>query len=593
MRFTTVETALSCSLLVASAHAQSTQLMSVSSSGGQGNSWSDAASISADGRYVAFYSEASNLVAGDTNQAQDVFVRDRQSGQTLRVSVDSSGAQVNGSSFFPAISADGRFVAFTSYADSLVPGDTNMKADTFVHDMLTGETTRVSVDSNGAQADDESFTLPPAISGDGRYVAFSSVATNLVAGDTNGKSDIFVHDRRTGQTTRVSVSSAGAQANDASYFPALSADGRYVAFESAASNLVPGDTNARLDIFVHDLQTGATTRASVSSSGVQGNDDSEFASLSADGRYVAFLSYATNLVPGDVGFASDIFVRDMQSGTTTCASVNSSGVFGNSDSMAPVISANGRYVAFASGASNLVPGDTNQATDSFVHDLFTRQTTRVNLDSSGSQSAGDAGNIARPWISADGRWLAFVSWASDLAPDTNGFGDIFVRDRGRVQPTPFCTGDGLDPRVSTLCPCLNFGSVGHGCANSVLAAGALLTADGGTNPDTMILSSSSELPASLTVFFQGTVDDVAGVLFGDGVGCVSGNLKRLFVKSAVSGMAVAPAGRDPSITMQSALLGDPIPAGQPRYYQTYYRDPGSSFCSGLGFNVTNGIRVDW
>jgi Tol biopolymer transport system component len=197
-------------------------------------------------------------------------------------------------------------------------------------------------------------------------VTFFSGASNLVSGDTNGQGDIFVHDRQTGETTRVSVASDGTQADGLSVFSTLSADGRYVAFESSSSNLVSGDTNGTNDVFVHDRQTGETTRVSVNATGVEGNDGSGGPVLSADGRYIAFASAASNLVNGDTNAVADIFVRDRQTGETTRVSVNATGVEGNDGSGGPVLSADGRYVAFLSYASNLVSGDTNRVRDVFV-----------------------------------------------------------------------------------------------------------------------------------------------------------------------------------------------------------------------------------
>ncbi|MGH2537869.1 MAG: TolB family protein, partial [Candidatus Promineifilaceae bacterium] len=197
------------------------------------------------------------------------------------MSIASDGAQGNDGSYYPSISADGRYVAFYSDAWNLVGGDTNGTWDVFVHDRDTGQTSRVSVASDGAQGDNHSGA--PSISADGRYVAFNSVASNLVGGDTNGAYDIFVHDRDTGQTSRVSIASDGAQGNESSGVPAISADGRYVAFYSEASNLVGGDTNGYLDVFVHDRDTGQTSRASVASDGAQANGASYFPAISADG----------------------------------------------------------------------------------------------------------------------------------------------------------------------------------------------------------------------------------------------------------------------------------------------------------------------
>jgi Tol biopolymer transport system component len=285
-----------------------TTRVSVAVAGGRGNSNSLEPSISADGRFVAFSSRASNLVAGDTNRSEDIFVRDRTTGATTRVSVDGAGNQVNGDSERPSISADGRLVAFASEADNLVAGDTNGLEDVFVRDRATGAITRVSVDGAGNQANSGSHY--PSISADGRFVAFHSAADNLVAGDTNGLEDVFVRDRTTGATTQVSVAGAGNQGNSDSFVPSISADGRFVAFGSTADNLVAGDTNGYADVFIHDRQTGATTRVSVDNAGNQGNSHSFGPSISADGRFVAFYSLAHNLVAGDTNLREDVLVRD-------------------------------------------------------------------------------------------------------------------------------------------------------------------------------------------------------------------------------------------------------------------------------------------
>jgi Tol biopolymer transport system component len=338
--------------------------VSVSSDGSEGNGSSVYSSISADGRYVAFQSTASNLVSGDTNGKDDIFVHDRQTGATTRVSVSSGGLEGNSNSYSPSISSDGSYVAFDSNASNLVPGDTNENYDIFVHERQTGATSRVSVGSDGSEGNGRSSN--PSISADGRYVAFNSDAGNLVPVDTNGDYDVFVHDRQTGATSRVSVSSDGSEGNSYSLFPVISADGRYVAFASNAGNLVPGDTNGIYDIFVHDRQTGATSRVSVSSDGSEGNDSSARPSISADGRYAVFSSVAGNLVSGDTNGFEDIFVHDRQTGATSRVSVSSDGSEGNGYSVFPVISADGRYVAFQSNAINLVSGDTNGFEDVFV-----------------------------------------------------------------------------------------------------------------------------------------------------------------------------------------------------------------------------------
>ncbi len=406
-----------------------TTRVSVDSAGGEGNNDSDNPSISASGRYVAFYSAANNLVISDTNSSNDVFVHDRQTGQTTRVSVDSAGGQVTNGSYHPAISADGRYVAFHSAASNLITGDSNNKYDIFVHDRQTGETTRVSLSSAGGQGNDNSYTA--AISADGRYVAFRSYASNLVSGDSNDHADIFVHDRQTGETTRVSVDSAGVQGADGSFAPSLSADGRYVSFSSNSVNLIDDDTNGHSDIFVHDRQTGQTTRVSVDSAGVQANDYASHPIISADGRYVAFRSPAANLVVSDTNGYEDIFVHDRQTGQTTRVSIDTGGAQANDASTTPAISAGGRYVAFESIADNLVGSDTNNFNDVFIHDRQTGQTTRVSVDAAGNEGNNPAYD---PAISASGRYVAFDSSASNLVGgDNNGVRDVFVRDNGLVQ----------------------------------------------------------------------------------------------------------------------------------------------------------------
>ena len=290
---------------------------------------------------------------------------------TTRVNVGPGGIQAQWGAGFPAISADGRFVSFTSHATNLVPDDTNASDDVFVHDRTTGATTRASVATGSAQALGHSGPNS-ALSRDGHIVAFSSDATNLVAGDTNGIADLFVHDLTTGTTTRVNVATGGAQANDWCVLYGISADGRFVAFSSRATNLVPGDTNAFDDGFVHDRATGETTRVSVASDGAQATGHTSVpatgwdagGAISADGRFVAFSSNATNLVAGDMNGFGDVFVHDRLSGATTRVSVRSSGGEANHYSYVGELSDDGRIVVFVSAADNLAGGDRNTTWES-------------------------------------------------------------------------------------------------------------------------------------------------------------------------------------------------------------------------------------
>lgn len=405
--------------------AQSTERVSLDSAGLQASAGSGAPSISADGRYVAFQSYAVDLVIGDTNSVADIFVRDRVTGLTTRISLDSSGAQANDDSLNPFITPDGRYVAFESLASNLVPGDTNDVQDVFVHDRQSGQTSRASISSGGVEGN--GLSAKPSLSADGHLVVFSSAADNLVPHDTNRGTDAFLHDLLTGQTRRVSVSSSGMQGYYYSENPVISSDGRFVAFTSYSSNLVNGDNNNSNDVFLHDLLTGQTSRVSVSSTGAEAQLWSANPVITPDGRYIAFESEANNLVAGDLNAVTDCFVHDHMTGTTIRVSVDSNGAEGNGKSLRPSLSMDGVLVAFHSLADQLVPGDTNGEQDVFVHDRQSGLTARVSVSTAGMQGSGTS---SAPALSADGRLIAFESLARELVPgDTNGKKDVFVHDR--------------------------------------------------------------------------------------------------------------------------------------------------------------------
>jgi len=593
-RFTCFETMAVLVLVAEIAHAQTTTRVSVDSSGVQSNHTSQMSVSSNDGRYVALTSLADNLVQGDTNNAADVFAHDRQTGQTTLVSVDSNGLQGNSGSgeLGIAMSSDARFIAFASYASSLVPNDTNGDWDVFVRDRLLGITEQVSVASNGAGGNNESEL--GSVSADGRYVTFYSTSTNLVSGDTNGAYDVFVRDRRAGQTTRISVDSNGVQGNAGSLVPSMSEDARIVAFASSSTNLVPGDLNGLQDVFVHDRQTGQTMLVSVDSNGAQANGgESTYPSISADGRYVAFESSAHNLVSGDTNGYLDVFVHDRQSGVTERVSVATGGAQGNNGSVRPWISADGRLVAFQSASSNLGLGaDVNPDWDVFVHDRQNGTTELASISSAGVQGNGQS---AWASISGDGQFVMFQSRATNLVPgDTNGQDDVFVHDRNPMHSTtPFCFGDG----TGAPCPCDNSGQSGHGCDNSISTGGAMLagTGDALLSADTLLLTSSYERPTAFSLFWQAG-SEIAPRVFGDGLGCMGPPLKRMYRHHAVGGSVTAPQGTDQSVSARSATLGDPISAGSTRGYYVFYRDPTPTFCPppfGSTFNTTNGLRVLW
>jgi Tol biopolymer transport system component len=575
--------------------AQTTTLVSHNPHGQVGLEGSLRPSISADGRFIAFYSLAHDLVPGDTNNQADVFLYDRVADQNTRVSVDSSGAQGNGGSRLrgDAISADGRFVAFQSDAPNLVAGDTNAALDVFVHDRQSGRTTRVSVDSGGVQGDGDSWG--GSISADGRFVAFWSYATNLVPGDSNGRADVFVRDLHSGQTTLVSVGAFGTPGDGDSQYPCISADGRIVAFHSRATTLVPGDTNHADDVFVHDRVTGTTTRVSIGPTGAEADGGSDFAALSADGRFIAFESGATNLVANDTNGTLDVFVRDLVTRETQRVSVGRGGVQANDSSGAASLSRDGRIVAFYSNATNLFPNDANASTDVFVHDRLTASTTLVSIDSNGVQA--DNWSV-EPVLSADGRYVAFWSQADNLVPaniyDFNLASDVFLRDRGDASSfVSFCAGDGS----GGACPCANRGATGHGCENSAATGGAMLAASGIASlaADTVQLTCSDELASAPSIVMQGSTT-VSSVLFGDGLRCAGGNLERLYNRNAVGGVVAVPQPGDPSISARSSASGDPLSLGATRIYQVFYRDPNASFCPnppGSTFNISNAIAIAW
>ena len=447
-------------------------LVSAATDGTEGNGDSNLAAISSSGRFVAFVSRASNFTSIATNGFENIFLRDTCiaatagcTPSTVPVSVVPDGSLGNGDSgasagfaTAPAISADGRFVAYASDATNLVGNDSNASTDIFLRDTCVGApvgcapaTTRVSVASDGTQSNGNSFA--PSLSADGRFIVFGSNATNLVANDNNQTFDVFLRDTCQGapvgcspSTTRLSVASDGSEADDASTVPVMSANGRYVAFDSAAKNLTPNDTTTFVDVFVRDTCFDApvgcsptTTRVSVGPGGLQGNQGSTFPSISGDGRFIAFASFASNLVVGGVPQGIDnVFLRDTCAGapaecvpTTILVSASTAGMPGNAASGLPSVSAGGRFIAFNSDAQNLVLGDTNGFTDVFVRDTCLTASTpclpstlRVSVS-----AAGDQGNFNSviPAISASGHFVVFGGGASNLLPnDANGSTDVFL-----------------------------------------------------------------------------------------------------------------------------------------------------------------------
>jgi len=405
---------------------------STANDGSEANGSSLSPVISGDGHFVAFTSSATNLTS-DPSSYIDVYLFDSITGTVERISLADNGTTGNGGSDNPSLSIDGRFIAFQSEASNLIGtgADSNGFTDIFVRDHSSSTTIRASIADTGAEANGAS--IEPSISQDGMIVAFTSSATNLlgIGGDTNGLLDVFIHDFGTGDTVRVSEEPGGSEADGLSRSPAISSDGRYVAFHSSATNLLGNgeDTNNSSDIFLYDRTLASIALVSSNLSGLPANGNSISAAISSDGRYIAFTSSASDLVPSDQNGKSDVFVRDTQLLTTVRVSVDSDGNEGNGISGGAVgevaISADGRFVTFKSAASNLVPGDTNNKVDIFIHDLETGRTERVSLSAEGFEANNGSGS---PVISAEGSYVAFISDATNLlGTDTYGWTDVFLR----------------------------------------------------------------------------------------------------------------------------------------------------------------------
>jgi Ca2+-binding RTX toxin-like protein len=403
-------------------------LVSADAAGQQRIAASDVPQISADGRYAVFRSNAIDFVPGPYYFGQKIFRKDLQTGTIEYVSTDASGVPDNWSfSYSPQISADGRYVVFDSDADALMAGDTNYLRDVFLKDLQTGAIQRVSTTAGGGEGNGASTSAQR--SADGRYVLFQSDATNLVPGDDNAKTDLFVKDTDTGTILRVSTDAVGAQANGASTNGRFSPDGAYVVFDSVASNLVADDGNGAVsDVFVKDWADGDIRCVSTSAAGVQGNSTSSNAQFSADGRFVLFQSLASNLVAVDAnGQHWDVFRKNLQTGAIRLVSTDAAGVQGDLDSFNASLDASGRYVAFESWAANLVSGDSNGWPDIFVKDLQTGAIRCVSTSAAGAAANGPSTNAR---ISADGRFVVFQTAARNLFlhDDNDNYDVVRVRN---------------------------------------------------------------------------------------------------------------------------------------------------------------------
>jgi Tol biopolymer transport system component len=549
---------------------------------------SEIASTSGDARFVLFSSTSNGIVLGDNNSFSDVFLADRQAGSVRRLSVSPGGGAPDSSSFALGLSKDGRFAVMTSEATNLVPNDTNGRADLFVVEVATGAIERVNVSSQGAQSVGSSNYLA-SISRNGRRIAFTSDAPDLVPGDTNQTFggfglaiDVFVRDLDSGTTVRVSVDSNGSQANDSSIGPlSMSGDGRYVAFSSNASNLVPGDTNVSLDVFLHDMITGATERASVGTGGVELIQSvCGLPSVSDDGRFVTFDCEANG---SSASLSDGIYLRDRTTGSTSLIAPDRGWQFGSANPTSK-LSPDGQSIAFADNLLVHLPGNPIGAMQVYSMNRITGALRLVSVDTGGN--APNQGSELCD-ISDDGSAVLFLSFSPNLIPnDTNSAGDLFVRACDSDWGIPFCAG------TTANCPCGNGGTGIGGCENSHATGGAKLRATGlaSVTNDALTLLATDTTPMTSVLFFQGTTQVAGGngLPFGGGLRCVGGSVRRLGARTSSNGSSrYGFLGSDTPISIQGA-----IPAGgATRNYQATYRDHAST--CGAPFNLSNGVTLTW
>lgn len=500
--------------------------------------------------------------ASQVSAFPEVFVYDRQTGARTHASVGWMGL---GAGMQPAISAGGGFVAFVS-PNPLVSEDVNSQFDVFVRNLQANETVLVSLSTNGVQAD--GFSFLPSVSSDGNVVAFESSATTLVPGDTNAAQDVFVRDRQASVTVRASVSSNGDEGNSASEFADVSDDGRYVVFVSSASNLVPDDTNGSLDVFVRDMQAGVTELASLSTGGLHANASSELSSISGDGRRVVFRSTATNLVPGVSGL--QIYLRDLQTGVTSLVSRSTAGTAANGGCIDGRIAGNGLFAVFASSATNLVPGDTNGYDDVFVRDLQAGITRRVSLTSAGGQLPFQE-NYWEQSISADGRHVVFYSSQPGYVPgDTNQADDVFVIDTQLdVIVTAFGTA-----KTNSL-----------GCVPAIGANGVPYA----SGFDSFFLIATTVLEDKPGIFFWGLTQ--AQLPFGGGTLYVQPPIVRTPVQFAAHPFDGLCTGTYVFHFTQAYMASEGLAPGVTCYGQFWSRDPGFAPPGNIG--LTDAIAFTW
>jgi Tol biopolymer transport system component len=564
-----VITLLACAAPIAGA--QTTTRESVDSNGFEVAEGGAMPAISADGRHVAFVSHTTELVPGFGNGVRQLYTRDRQTGVVLPVSVDLQGGVASGTVELiqHSMSADGSIIVFSGAADDLVAGDDNNTYDVFVRDVAAGVTELASVSSSGAQGN--GFSTWASVSADGRYVCFESNATNLVAVDSNGSlPDVFVHDRVTGATEIVSLKTSGAQLITLDGVPEISPDGSTVTFGSHDVDVVPGDQNLTSDVFVRDLVHGVTERVSLADDGGEANGGSFTSSMSNDGRFVVFMSSADNLVSGDSNGQQDTFVRDRVAGTTVRADVGLAGEeLGTGSPYSPsTISSDGRYVAFVT-FEPIVPGDGLTFTDVFVRDLVLSQTLCASC-----RPNGQVGNrpSRAPVLSGDGRFVAFESEAKNLViDDTNGSPDVLVRDLQNTVGPPLVDYNGPGKLNS------------FGCNPSIGASGAASIA----GPMSLFVTGIDFIESAPGVLFWGSAP--ASIPFhGGNLNVAAPRVRFTALNTNATSSPSACLGRLSVRFDASYLTAHHLQAGDDVYAQFVARDPG--YAPPNNFALSDGLH---
>lgn len=556
--------------LAALGAAQVTVRVGVGSGGVEGNGLGGytEAPISDDGRWVAFDTRASNFAPNDTPSSEDVFLHDRFTGETLCASLTPGGFAGGGRSYAPSLTGDGRYLAFMSTA-ILLAEDFDTLYDIYVLDRDLGTLVLASLDSQGVKGFDDSWD--PNIAHDGRYVSFYSFAANLVPNDTNGFIDVFVRDLQLGTLERVSVSTAGVEANHASESGHLSVDGRFVLFDSFASNLVAGDTNGLRDCFLRDRLNGTTVRITETLGGGQATHHNFGYGVSADGRNACFGSQSQIYSPLDTNLAGDVFVRDMQTGLFELISVGPNGEIGDGGSGSASMSPDARWIAFSSVSSTFA----GEPTFTFDSDIFLRDRVAGTTQLLSTNDVGVMGSgwSSYPLVSFGGNRITFKSEAPNLIPgDHNAQDDIFVRDL-TLSVTP----------VSTYCQPKTNSSA---CVPRI----SYLGAPSASGQSQFFLTANHELYNKSGIFFWST--SPASIPFAGGTLCIKAPLVRTDVQFSGGFPQNGACGGSYSFHFSPAYMAEEgVVAGNTLYGQFWGRDPGFqppnniSLSDGLSFTV--------